>query len=136
MDQTLLDTDILNEVLKQRNANVVQHAVHYLAHHSQFSISAIIRYEIRRGLKEKQAIAQLARFDTFCEHTFILQVTDQILDQAADLWAAGRSQGQAPNDAGLIIAATALTYDRELVTGNTRHFQWIPGLTIKNWREP
>jgi 6-phosphofructokinase 1 len=27
-------------------------------------------------------------------------------------------------------------YDRILVTGNTAHFVWIPGLTVDNWRDP
>ena len=43
MDVTLLDTDTLNEVLKQRNANVIGHAAEYLAQHGQFAISSITR---------------------------------------------------------------------------------------------
>lgn len=96
MDETLLDTDILNEVLKQKNAHVVRHAAAYLAQHGQFAISSITRYEVLRGLKEKQAVAQLANFQVFCQHTLILPVTDSILDQAADLWANGRARGLAP----------------------------------------
>jgi predicted nucleic acid-binding protein len=34
----------------------------------------------------------------------------------------------------LIIAATALEHGRALITGNTAHFQWVPGLQIDNWR--
>jgi hypothetical protein len=33
MDAALLDTDTLNEILKQKNANVVRHAAAYLAQH-------------------------------------------------------------------------------------------------------
>lgn len=65
MDAALLDTDILNEVLKQRNVNVVRHAAEYLAAYGKFSISAISRYELLRGLKEKKATAQLGRFEAF-----------------------------------------------------------------------
>ena len=60
MDSTLLDTDTLNEVLKQRNSLVVDKSAAYLQQHSQFAISAITRYELLRGLKEKQAAKQLA----------------------------------------------------------------------------
>jgi hypothetical protein len=43
MPLSLLDTDILNEVLKQKNAIVVGHAAAYLAQHGQFAISSISR---------------------------------------------------------------------------------------------
>lgn len=64
MDASLLDTDILNEVLKQKNANAIRHAADYLAQHGQFAISSSSRYEVLRGLKEKNAISQLARCQT------------------------------------------------------------------------
>lgn len=65
MDAALLDTDMLNEVLKQKNANVHHRATDYLKQHGHFAISSMTRYELIRGLKEKSATAQLARFDTF-----------------------------------------------------------------------
>jgi len=37
-------------------------------------------------------------------------------------------------DADLIIAATALETGRVLVTGNTAHYSWIPGLTLDDRR--
>lgn len=136
MDAALLDTDTLNEVLKQKNANAIRHAVDYLVLHGQFAISSITRYELLRGLKEKNATTQLARFQAFCQNTLLLPVLDEILELAADLWVTGRSQGLAPMDADMIIAATALNHGRTLVTGNTVHFAWVPGLKITNWRDP
>jgi hypothetical protein len=41
MTPSLLDTDILNEVLKQKNANVITQGAAYLAQHGQFAISSI-----------------------------------------------------------------------------------------------
>jgi tRNA(fMet)-specific endonuclease VapC len=136
MDESLLDTDILNEVLKAKNANVVRHAARYLAQHGQFAISGMSRYEVLRGLKEKNAPRQLTRFHAFCQNTLILPITDDILDRAADLWVDGRKQGFTPKDADLVIAATALQHGRTLATGNTAHFRWIPGLKLANWRHP
>jgi tRNA(fMet)-specific endonuclease VapC len=135
MDASLLDTDILNEILKKRNSHVLQHASDYVAQHGQFALSSITRYELLRGLKEKNAASQLAAFQTFCQNTLILPVLDDILDVAADLWVTGRKQGLAPKDADLLIAATALYHARTLVTGNTAHFAWVPGLTLCNWRD-
>lgn len=136
MDLASLDTDTLNEVLKKKNLNVVRSAAEYLAEHSRFAMSSITRYEALRGLKEKNARAQLAHFQRFCANTDILVVTEDMLDTAADLWVTGRKSGLAPKDADLIIAATALQHGRALVTGNTAHFSWIPGLTLQNWRNP
>ena len=136
MDLVLLDTDTLNEVLKRRNAEVVQHATDYLQQHGQFAISSMSRYEVLRGLREKQATVQLAKFDAFCLKTLVLPITDAILDRTANLWVAARRGGHPGKDADLIIAATALEYGRTLVTGNTFHFAWIPGLKVEDWRLP
>lgn len=127
---------MLNEVLKPRNTTVVQHAAAYLARHGQFAISSITWYEILRGLLEKGATTQLAQFQTFSAATLILPVTDDVLAQAAELWASGRKLGLAPNDADHMIAATARVHGRTLVTGNTSHFAWIPGVVLTNWRNP
>jgi tRNA(fMet)-specific endonuclease VapC len=134
MEAALLDTDLLNEVLKQKNANVVQHATNYLKQYGQFAISSMTRYELLRGLKEKAATAQLARFDMFCRNTLVLPITDAILDRAADLWVAARKIGQAGRDADLIIAASALEHSLELVTGNTKDYSWISSLRLNDWR--
>jgi len=136
MDAALLDTDMLSEVLKQRNPNVRKHARTYLCSHGQFAISAVSRFEVIRGYKERNATTQLARFLTFCGHSLILSVTDAIFDRAADLWVTARRGGHPSGDADLLIAATALEHGRDLISGNTAHFFWVAGLTVKDWRQP
>jgi len=132
----LLDTDILSEVLKQKHPGVVQKASAYLQQHQQFAFSAMTRYEVVRGLKDKGASKQLRKFETFCQHSLLLALTDAILDRAADLWVIARKGGLPKRDADLFIAATALEHGRVLVTGNTPHFSWIPGLVVEDWRQP
>lgn len=39
-------------------------------------------------------------------------------------------------DPDLRIAATALAHQATLITGNTRHFQRVPGLRYENWLRP
>ena len=136
MDAALLDSDILSEVLKHRNAAVLQNAALYLQQHGQFAISAVTRFEVLRGYKELNATAQLARFVTFCQHTLIVPLTDAIFDCAADLWAYARQNGHPHADADLLIASTAIEHGRLLVTGNTAHFAWISGLRTEDWRLP
>lgn len=94
------------------------------------------RYEIRRGYRRKNAVKQLTKFEAFCRTAAVIPVSDAIWDRAADLWAIGNAGGQPHNDADLLIAATALEHNLALVTGNTSHFAWIPGLTLTDWRTP
>jgi tRNA(fMet)-specific endonuclease VapC len=136
MALTLLDTDILSELLKQKDPNVLRTAAVYLHLHSQFAFSALTRYEVMRGLLEKNATAQIAKFTIFCQQSLILPLTDVVLDRAAELWATAGRLGQPRTDADLMIAATALENGRILATGNHSHFNWIPGLLIDDWRQP
>lgn len=93
MEIALLDTDMLSEVLKQRNPQVVTKAAAYLRSHGRFAFSAFTRFEISRGFKEKGAINQLTRFREFCQHSLIIPVTDSVLERAEDLWAIARREG-------------------------------------------
>jgi tRNA(fMet)-specific endonuclease VapC len=53
---TLLDTDVLSEVLKQHDGNVLQAARAYLDEWRQFISSVLTHYEILRGLRAKEAM--------------------------------------------------------------------------------
>ena len=134
MDLALLDTDILSEVLKQRNPIVVRRAADYLIQYGAIAFSIVSRYEIVRGLKEKNATTLLPRFDTICQHSLLLPADDAVFERAADLWVEARRRGHPVADADLLIAATALLYKRSLATGNTAHFAWIAGLALEDWR--
>ena len=136
MDAALLDTDILSEILKQRNPVVVQKGSEYLQAHGQFSISIFTRFEIVRGYKEKRARRQLVKFNAFCGHSLVLPLSEAIFERAEDLWVTARRNGQPHGDADLLIAATAMDSGLVLATGNTTHYAWIPGLVVTNWRQP
>jgi len=136
MPACLLDTDMLSEVLKQKHPIVLQKALAYLQTYQQFSFSSMTRYEVVRGLKAMKATRQLQKFSTFCQHCLIVGIDDTVLDRAADLWVTPHQGGFPKKDADLIIAATALLQRRTLVTGNTNHFSWVPGLAVEDWRQP
>lgn len=134
MKATLLDTDMLSEVLKRRNSHVLSHARGYLASHGRLAFSDMTVYEIVRGLKATGATQQLAHFHAVVNSSDVIPIDHAILMQAADLWAEGKRGGHPSDDADLIIAATALETGRILVTGNTSHYAWIPGLRLEDWR--
>src|SRR5436309_7713916 len=104
MTPVLLDTDILSELIKLRNATVQKHALAYTQQVGPLAFSAITRYEIIRGFKQQGATTQLARFVTFCQHSTVLPIDDAIFDRASDLWAHARTSGYPCNDADLLIA--------------------------------
>ena len=136
MELALLDTDTLSEVLRHRNANVAGNSARYLTEYGEFAFSAVTHYEIVRGLLLKEADRKLSQFSKFAERAIIMPISTEVLLRAAELWVAGRRDGKPHRDADLVIASTALIHQRRLITGNTMHFDWIPGLTLANWREP
>ena len=134
MVPVLLDTDILSEIVKLRDVVVVRRALAYTRQVGLLTFSAFTRYEVLRGFKRRRASTQMARFHVFCDESQVLPVTDAIWNRASDLWSEARNSGRSCEDADLVIAATAIEHELTLVTGNTDHFSWIPGLTLDDWR--
>ncbi len=130
----LLDTDILSEVIKRRDVNVQRRAQDYLADHGQFQFSIVTRYEILRGLKAKDAFQQAVAFDRQCARSIVLPLSDEIVVQAAEIYAWLKKQGGIIGDADILIAATALVHELALVTDNLNHFSRIPELRCETWR--
>jgi tRNA(fMet)-specific endonuclease VapC len=134
MQPALLDTDILSEVIKAKDAHVVEQGRRYLATYPQFAFSAITLYEIVRGMLANRAFRQMQAFMRLAGDSDVVPISEPILLRAAELWADARDRGHPRDDADLIIAATALETSRLLVTGNTSHYDWIAGLPLSDWR--
>jgi tRNA(fMet)-specific endonuclease VapC len=134
MDAALLDTDILSEILKAKNPQVLDVGRRYLAERQRFAFSAITFYEIIRGFRANRAVRALTEFLKLADDCDVLPISVPVLKRAADLWAEARQGGHPRDDADLIIAATALETRRVLVTGNTTHFAWISDLSLTDWR--
>ena len=130
----LLDTDTLSEIMKARDAQVLQNARDYLSEHGHFRFSILSRYEILRGLKASNAAKQIELFENRCLSSYVISLTDDVVVRAADIYATLRREGNLITDADILIAATALIHQLILVTENTAHFNRISGLTIKSWR--
>ena len=133
-DVVLLDTDILSELMKQHDPTVKIRAEAYFRDHQQLAISAITCYQILRWLREPPKEKRLRQFEQVLSEQIILDVDLPVLSRSADLWIEARNTGRPREDVDLIIAATALIHDLTLVTANTKHFDWITGLRLENWR--
>jgi tRNA(fMet)-specific endonuclease VapC len=135
MRETLIDTDILSDIMRGQQQSVVAAADLYLQTYNRFQISAFTQYEVIRGLRWRGATGKLARFALLCEAMTVHAVTWEVLDQAARLWADAAQRGKSKMDADLMIAATAMVHQLTLATGNVAHFDWIRGLDVIDWRK-
>lgn len=130
----LFDTDILSNIVKQRPSPLLLEKLRDLPKDLQFT-SAInigeIYYGAYRSPKKEQILDAFGRyvfpninivpFDPKCGEIFgILK---------ADI----EKSGIGCSEPDLRIAAVALGHNLILVTGNTRHFERLPGLRIQNW---
>ncbi len=139
MDRCLLDTSAVSDVIRpadKRLPSVAKHLKQYLRSHGRFTYSEVSCYEVLRGLRKKRAAKQIRQFVEFCGHSELIPVSYDVLDRAATLWAEGQLQGITVDDGDLMIAATALLQRISLVTSNRSHFEWIPRLTLIDWRKP
>lgn len=134
MDEALIDSDILSEIIKGQNQRVAAATRRYLSQYPRLGFSAITLYERARGFIASNATAKLASFVQFAARSEVLPVSIPVLSRAALLWAEPFRAGHPRGDADIIIAATALEANRTLVTGNTGHFEWIAGLRLLDWR--
>ena len=130
--KALLDTDTLSAIMKGSPV-AIPRARSYLVEHGVFTLSIITRYEILRGLKAKNATAQIEAFDRLCESSVILLLTDEVIVRAAEIYAGLKVRGEPIGDADILIGASALVHGLVLVTNNEDHFKRIPGLQIGNW---
>lgn len=108
-------------------------AHNYLTIHSSLTISIITRFEVLRGLHAKNAKSQLAAFETLCQSLEILPLTDDVVVRAAQLYGKLHQTGRLIGDADILIAATCLQSDCQIVTNNTSHFSRFPELVRRNW---
>lgn len=130
----LLDTNVLSEIMRGRDASIQNNVRAYLAQYGEFRFSILTRYEILRGLEAKQASAQIARFQAQCRKSDILALTDEIVARAAAIYGELYRQGQLINDADILIAATAVVHKLVLVTENEKHMNRIPNLQLASWK--
>ncbi len=140
MRKAILDSDILSEIVKGVDRTVLQKASDYLDVHHGLTFTSISVYEVLYGLKAKPALRQAERFVALlAEHNEIVPDADDYRI-AADIRATMHLAGTEIGKADPVIAACAFRRNLPIVTGNTRHYQFIINagflLTLENWRIP
>ena len=129
----LLDTDILNYVLK-RDEVVVQRFEQALRKGHRFVLSAVVDFEITRYHRLK-GMNRVARFySALVEQWPRVEVEAGDWRNAADLWATRHRARRPITDSDLLIAVSALKTGATLVSNNLRHFDDL-GLSLASWTD-
>ena len=124
----LIDTDTVADWLNNR-----PEAVRLLAvlQPEGLAISLITYGEVYDGIYYGRDPGSAERtFGRFLRGVTVIPLTRTIMKRFASIRGHLRRQGFMVQDPDLLIAATALTHDRTLVTRNLRHFQRIPNLMV------
>jgi predicted nucleic acid-binding protein len=138
VSKALLDTDIYSEVLKGVDQNVARNAAAYRLAEGFLTFSVITVMEVIQGLQKVGGSNRIQAFRNAILPEEILPFDQDAADLAGqiagDLDRVGRPIGRCDP----MIAAVAITYGLELVTGNTTHYQRLHQLgyplTLVNWR--
>jgi len=134
MKKALLDTNIVSAFIRG-DASVAKNARKYLQEHKRFTLSIITYYELMRGIKAIDSDKKSIMFQDFIRECSLIELDHFIAEKAAEIYDSLRRKGQLIEDADILIAATALVHDLIMVTGNIRHFERIPGLSMENWKD-
>jgi tRNA(fMet)-specific endonuclease VapC len=129
----LLDTNIVSYFLR-RSSPALEKRLHQALAAQTVAISVLTRGELRYG---QVAMAADDRRRSLIDQ-FLLQLpslpwTEQAADHYGQIKAEHRRLGTPIGELDTQIAAHALAEDLILVTHNTRHFERVPGLSIKDW---
>ncbi len=64
MDKSLLDTDILSEVMRAVNHDVLANAADYLSEHRRYTLSTVTVMEVVKGFHRTRQQQRISRFLT------------------------------------------------------------------------
>jgi tRNA(fMet)-specific endonuclease VapC len=138
MNKALLDTDILSEVLKRRDANVVAKASAYMLEHRQLTLSSISVLEVIRGYRRVGRDAKVQSFEQALTSCDVLSFDEAAGRLAGRIYADLETRGRPIGMPDVMIASIALQNDIVLATANVAHFAYIRdtgyALKIENWR--
>lgn len=139
MNKALIDTDMLSEIGKAKDATVAANAKTYRRSFGHYTSSTVTVMEIVSGFQRTQATGRLNAFLATLPHMEILSFDQPAAELAGRVAGDLERIGQPIGVADTMIAAIAIENGLELVTGNTSDFQRVQQLgyplTLVNWRQ-
>ena len=127
----LFDTDAISEILRRRPQPSYVRWLEAIPRDEQFA-SAVSVGELYKGAyRSANPEFHLGRIDSkILPAVTVLPYDAAVARSYGEIEAHIHRRGTPLADADLQIAATALHHGLELVTGNIRHFERVPGLAI------
>jgi len=126
----LFDTDICIEILRG-NKKIIQKRSEYSG---EVSVSFMTVAELYYGAENSQHPTENKLLvDKFLLTVDIIHTDIPILKRFGGIKSALKQRKTPLPDADLFIGSTALETSEALITGNTKHFEKMPGLKIENW---
>ena len=139
MANALVDTDILSELLRGRNARVIARAKDHVSQFGPFAVSVVTVMEFAKGLEKAGRINELDSLLLRLNPLQLLGFTAEEARVAGIIYGALERTGAPIGRADPMIAASALAHDLTLVTGNVKHYERVRTLghplRIQNWRD-
>ena len=130
----LFDTDVLSNIIKRKPSEVLIGWLKTVPKQSQYTSSINIG-EIYYGAYRSNRRDQILK--AFEESVFpnitVLFFDEQSGRLFGKLKAQLEKKGISCSEPDLRIASVALQHNLNLVTGNIRHFENIPGIRLENW---
>jgi predicted nucleic acid-binding protein len=128
----LFDTDAISEVLKKRPAPAYLEWLGAIPRDEQFTSAVSIGELFMGAFRSPSRDRHLTNIEERVLPALTVLPYDVAIARVyGRIEATLAEKGQPLADADLQIAATALFHGLELVTGNVRHFERIPGLRIQ-----
>jgi predicted nucleic acid-binding protein len=138
LNKALLDTDILSEIIKGVDQSVAGRATAYRRAFGHYTLSAISVMEIVQGFQKNQSTRRLQAFLASLAAQEVIDFDQNDGELAGRIAGELERVGRPIGTADSMIAAIALRWQLELVTGNTAHFQRVQqlgySLALSNWR--
>jgi tRNA(fMet)-specific endonuclease VapC len=130
----LLDTCVISDFIKGEPGTTIKLK---RTPPIEIAISTITVMELRYGLalNPQRALKIAPVIADILAAVTILPFGTIEAEQAAQIRAILKSQGQPIGAYDLLIAATALRYKLTMVTANQREFERVPDLQTENWRQ-
>jgi predicted nucleic acid-binding protein len=119
----LIDTTIAVDHLRGVEA-AVELMTTLIEEDETLAASELVRFELLAGVLPKEIDA----FECFCSSLLWFPVDEDIARAGGSLAREYRKSHSGIDDVDYLLAATAITFDADLLTTNVRHFPMFPDL--------
>jgi tRNA(fMet)-specific endonuclease VapC len=127
----ILDTDHCIDILRGRSAVIGKRRAVY----DEVATTIITACELYYGAaKSNKPVEGKRAVDSFLRSLRVLELCPYSAQFFGVFKANLEMDGRGLADADLLIGSIARARGAVVVTGNTRHFERIPGLELENWR--